>query len=234
MIKYDEIKVNVTRALNKIKNKLKVKSIRQMSRKGLVMEVDSARDKELIKAAKLDEIGLKLEEPKRIKPSLIMYDVEKEFRSEELQQELLWKNIDNITEENVDEISKKVKFKHCFGVKNSNTVNWIVQLDEGLWRQLVARAKVYMNWRVHNVKEYINMVRCYKCHGHIAKFCSQDEFCEKCGEKGHTKTSCQKDTAICVNCKKARRKSDQHAVRNLDYPEYQRHVELYKNKIKWS
>jgi len=145
MIKYDEIKVNVTRALNKIKNKLKVKSIRQMSRKGLVMEVDSARDKELIKAAKLDEIGLKLEEPKRIKPSLIIYDVENEFRSEELQQELLWKNIDNITEENIDEISKKVEFKHCFGVKNSNRVNWIVQLDGGLWRQLIASAKVYMN-----------------------------------------------------------------------------------------
>jgi len=30
----DEIKVNVTRALDKIKNKLKVKSIKQMNRKG--------------------------------------------------------------------------------------------------------------------------------------------------------------------------------------------------------
>jgi len=92
----DEIKVNVTRALDKIKNKLKVKSIRQMSRKSLVIEVDSAKDEELIKTAKLDEIGLKLEEPKKIRFSIIIYDVKKEFKPEELKKEFFWKNIDNI------------------------------------------------------------------------------------------------------------------------------------------
>jgi len=51
----DEIKVNVTKALEKIKNKLEVKSIRQMNRKGLVLEIDSTKDKEMIKAAKLEK-----------------------------------------------------------------------------------------------------------------------------------------------------------------------------------
>jgi len=235
-ISNDELRVNVTRALDKIKSKLKVRSIRQISRGGLVIEVDSTRDKELIEAAKLDKIGLKLEEPKRVKPSLIIYDVEKEFRAEELKQQLLWKNIDNVTEGNYNEISKEVEFRHCFNTKNSNRVNWIVQLNGDLWKQLVAKAKVYMNWRVHNIKEYINVVRCFKCHGyeHIAKFCNQDDLCEKCGEKGHIKASCQRAIATCVNCRKAKRKTDQHPVRSLDCPEYLRHVELYKNKIKWS
>jgi len=156
-ISNDELRVNVTRALDKIKSKLKVRSIRQISRGGLVIEVDSTRDKELIEAAKLDKIGLKLEEPKRVKPSLIIYDVEKEFRAEELKQQLLWKNIDNVTEGNYNEISKEVEFRHCFNTKNSNRVNWIVQLNGDLWKQLVAKAKVYMNWRVHNIKEYINV-----------------------------------------------------------------------------
>jgi len=33
------------------------------------------------------------------------------------------------------------------------------------------------------------VVRCFKCHGygHIAKVCNQDDLCERCGEKGHTK-----------------------------------------------
>jgi len=119
----DEIKVNVTRALDKIKNKLKIKSIRQMNRKGLVIEVDSIKDKELIKASKLEEIGLKLEEPKRIKPMLILYDVEKEFKPEELKRELLWKSIDCVTEENVKSVGDKIEFKHCFSAKSSNRVN---------------------------------------------------------------------------------------------------------------
>jgi len=111
-----------------------------------------------------------------------------------------------------------------------------VQLDGDLWKQLAAKGKIYMNWRVHNVKEYVNVVRCFKCHGygHIAKFCNLDELCEKCGEKGYTKINCKRDIATCVNCKRAKRRNDQHTVRSLDCPEYLRHVDLYKNKIKWS
>jgi len=86
------------------------------------------------------------------------------------------------TEDNLNEISKEVDFRHCIGAKNSKRVNWIVQLNGDLWKQLVAKSKVYMNWRVHNVKEYVNVMRCFKCHGygHIAKFCNQDDLCEKC------------------------------------------------------
>jgi len=94
-----------------------------MNRKGLVIEIDSTKDKELIKAAKLEEIVLKLEEPKRIKPMLIIYDVEKEFKPEELKSELLWKNIDGITEENADNMGDRLEFRHCFKAKSSNRVN---------------------------------------------------------------------------------------------------------------
>jgi len=110
----------------------------------------------MIKVAKLKEIGLKLEELKRIKPMLIIYDVEKEFKPEELKRKLLWKNIDSITEENANKIGNKLEFRHCFKAKNSNRVNWIVQLDGDLWKQLVAKGKICMNLRVHNVKKYIN------------------------------------------------------------------------------
>jgi len=50
---------------------------------------------------------------------LIIYDVEKEFKSEELKKELLWKNIDGITEENVDKLGDKLEFRHCFKTKSS-------------------------------------------------------------------------------------------------------------------
>jgi len=46
-----------------------------MNKKGLVIKLDSAKDKEIIKETKLEEIGLKVEEPKRIEPMIIIYDV---------------------------------------------------------------------------------------------------------------------------------------------------------------
>jgi len=100
----------------------------------------------------------------------------------------------------------------------------------------MAKGKVYMNWRAHNIKGYINVNRCFKCHGygHIAKACNQESLCEKCGEKDHMKISCIKSTVVCINCKRSRRGNDQHAVRILDCPEYKRHLEIYKSKIKWS
>jgi len=49
----DEIKVRVISALRNVKSILKIKNIRQMNKKGLVIEVDSVKDKEIIKAAKL-------------------------------------------------------------------------------------------------------------------------------------------------------------------------------------
>jgi len=94
----DEIKVKVTRALEKVKNKLKVKNIRQMNKKGLVIEVDSIKNKEIIKAVNLEKIGLKVEEPRRIEPMIIIYDVDKEYKPEELKEELILKNIDGIAE----------------------------------------------------------------------------------------------------------------------------------------
>jgi len=96
----DEIKVEVTRALEKVKNKLKVKNIRQMNKKGLVIEVDSIKDKEIIKTVNLEEIRLKIEEPKRIEPMIIIYDLEKKYKPEELKKELIFKNIDGIAEGN--------------------------------------------------------------------------------------------------------------------------------------
>jgi len=50
---------------------------------------------------------------------LIIYDVEKEFKPEELKRELLWKNIDSITEENADRIGDKIEFRHCFNAKKA-------------------------------------------------------------------------------------------------------------------
>jgi len=125
----NEIKLNVTRALEKVKSKLKIKNIRQTNRKGLVIEVDSIKNKEIIKVPKLEEIGLRVEGPRKIEPMIIIYDMEKEYKLEELKDELLWKN--SITEENIEEFSSKINFKYSFSTNNPN------RLKTGLYKWMV-------------------------------------------------------------------------------------------------
>jgi len=166
-----------------------------MNKKELVIEVDSIKDKEIfiiifnyiIKTANLEKIGLKIEEPRRIEPMIIIYDVEKEYNPEELKEKLILKNIDGIGEEDFEELCRKIHFRRGFSTNNPNRLNWVVQMDDKICRHQIAKKRVYMNWRSHNIKEYINVIRCFKYHGygHIAKFCNQDELCETCGEKGH-------------------------------------------------
>ena len=52
-----------------------------------------------------------------------------------------------------------------------------------------------MMWRSYRTREYVNITRCYKCHGygHIAKVCnSPDQLCSVCGSKEHLRADCPK------------------------------------------
>ena len=66
------------------------------------------------------------------------------------------------------------------------------------------------------MKEYINIIRCYKCHGygHVAKVCNtRDQLCYKCGSNDHLRNNCPKKSAPeCINCTRARRKEVKHEM----------------------
>ncbi|XP_043264276.1 BICD family-like cargo adapter 1 [Colletes gigas] len=106
----EELKTQLTNKLKDVRKQLKVKSVRQMRRKGLVMEIKDKKDVELIKSTKLEEIGLKLEKPKKILPSIIIYDVERENKVDELKEEFITKNFD-CSEKDLEELQEKVSFR---------------------------------------------------------------------------------------------------------------------------
>ena len=92
-------------------------------------------------------------------------------------------------------------------------------------------------WRSYGVKEYVNVTRCYKCHGygHMAKACSaQNQLCNMCGSKEHLRMDCpKKNEPECINCIRAKRKDIKHEVQSRECPEFKRQMELYKSRIKW-
>lgn len=204
----------------------------------MLIEVGDKDDVKIIKEARLDRVGLSVNEPRKLDPCVVIYDVEKDWKVEELKEDLVSKNFRGLSESEVNEIKEDLVFRHAFKSKNENRVNWIVQLPCKGFHKLRENGRAFMMWRAYRVKEYINIARCYKCHvyGHIAKHCGEPkQLCETCGSTEHTREACKdKDSPKCPICIKHKRKDVEHSLRSKNCPEYIRQVELYKNKIKWS
>ena len=134
-------------------------------------------------------------------------------------------------------VVEDIKFVHSFKVKDEKRVNWVIQLPSRQYSSILNNGKVFMMWRSYRTREYVNITRCYKCHGygHIAKVCnSPDQLCSVCGSKEHLRSDCpKKNHPECINCTRAKRKDVKHEVHNRDCLEYQRQLELYNNRILW-
>ena len=115
--------------------------------------------------------------------------------------------------------------------------NRVVQLPARHYSNIMNKGRVFVMWRSYRTSEYVNITRCYKCHGygHIAKVCnSPDQLCSVCGRKEHLRNDCpKKNHPKCVNCIRAKRKDSKHQVNSRDCPEFLRQLELYNNRIQW-
>ena len=131
----------------------------------------------------------------------------------------------------------EIKFVHHFKVKDEKRVTRVVQLPGKSYLSILKKGRVFIMWRSYRVREFLNITRCYKCHGygHIAKYCnSPDQLCSLCGSKEHLRNDCpRKSHPECINCIRARIKEVTHKVHSKDCLEYQRRVELYNNRIQW-
>lgn len=160
----DEIKLAVIKHLNGIKTKLKVKNIRHMRQKGIIVEVKSKDDAELIQNIDMNSVGLKVEKPKRTCPSIIIYDVEHDIKVDELKDDFINKNFDNFSLLERMELKQKVEFRHSFKTKD-NKLNWIVQLPGRYMNGILSTGRIFIAWRAYRIREFINVTRCFKCYG---------------------------------------------------------------------
>ncbi|KAK2578278.1 hypothetical protein KPH14_012227 [Odynerus spinipes] len=98
-----------------------------MRKNGLVVEVDGKSDVEIIRKSNLEKAGLVVEEPRKQHPAIVIFDVEKDYKVEELKEDLIHKNCGTDNEDELRKLRQSINFKFSYKTKE-NRVNWIVQI----------------------------------------------------------------------------------------------------------
>lgn len=110
---------------------------------------------------------------------------------------------------------EKFKLKYRLGLRG-RSVSWVVQVDPLYVRKLMGEERVYVGLRSCRVREYVDVLRCFKCQGlgHVGKWCGRAVTCRRCGEEGHHVSRCGKvmEGLECANRKRMGFKEVNHSV----------------------
>lgn len=178
----EQIKDELVKKLGEVRNDLRIKGMRQMRGRGIVVEVKDRKDVVIIEKANLGDIGLKAGETNKINPSMIIYNVEPGCDVDELKEDFTTKNLEFLDKEQLEKLKREIIFRYSYKTPK-NKINWIVQLFGLIFENLVNRGRIYMLWRSYRIKEYLSIMRCFKCHGYgyKARNCeSIEQLCEYC------------------------------------------------------
>ena len=170
-----------------------------------------------------------------IDPSSIIHDVQREYKEEELKENLIKKNLEISSDS--DEIKRTMRKRKFAQAKNKRRVNWIIKLSAKHHKMLTSKERAFLMWRSYGINDNINVIKYYQCHGygHIAKFCNLQKYlCSLWGSNKHLGGHCRKkNNPECINCIMGKRNEMCHEVHNKNCTEFRRHLELYQSCIKW-
>jgi len=160
----------------------------------------------------------------------------KALSKEEIAEQIILKNCEDA---NIEQEALKDKIKFRFNIKTRNTdkVNWVIELPPALYKVLIKKERVYVGFLSYKVKTFISITRCFKCYGygHAARNCTTEcQLCERCGEAGHLRADCSNKLSSCINCKRGKRKATNHSVKDVKCPEYQKQLELFYKRTQWT
>jgi len=137
-------------------------------------------------------------------PKIIIYDVEKDVRPDELARTIIEQN----PELGIDLSDKdKIQPKFKRGPRDKEIVHWVCEVRPEIFKKVIDRS-VYIGYSACRVKEFLDVSICYRCqkYGHIAAKCRATEMvCSYCAETGHKVEECKnKDKPPkCANCGEA-------------------------------
>ncbi|XP_048517334.1 uncharacterized protein LOC109545933 [Dendroctonus ponderosae] len=157
-------------------------------------------------------------------PKIRLTGVAKGYSDEEL--------LRTINEENPEiktnfgeELAQKLKVVHRKDCINARKENILMEADPDIFRYLVKKEIVFIDWVPCYIQEEIGITICHNCNrfGHAAKKCSTAAQCHFCGQP-HERGQCGQKHPDCPNCKSAgfEPKDRQHSARDRKCPIYRR------------
>lgn len=227
----EQVKEKVMNEVSKSLN-VRVRAVRKTRNGGIAVETVSENElKRMRECEKFGKIGLRVDEPRKIGPKIIVFDVPCVVTNDELLTELYEKNLKECVSE--DEFKERVRVVSRTNKKDSNLGNVVFEMSVRMWNRLMSEGRVYIHWRACKLREFVSVLRCHKCvaYGHMARECKEKEsICQKCSESGHLRNECKKSVLCCRNCRMKGNESD-HSVMSVECPEYVRMAERERARV---
>lgn len=169
------------------------------------VECTTKRDAEKLKVTVAEKMPASAKEIGKTNPVMCIYGIDSSLE-EKLLQCMRQQNYALETHyADVPALKKDIKIFRYFSSKRDNErgVKNVVFSASGRLRDLLVNRNVYVMWRTCGVRDYRNILYCYKClgTGHKAKDCKNEAVCGNCGGS-HEKTDCKSSTIKCAVCEK--------------------------------
>ncbi|CAL7932964.1 unnamed protein product [Xylocopa violacea] len=229
----DATRKMIERTIAPTEEKLKIRQVRKINKSGILIKTETTSDIEnILKNKKLTSAGLVAGLPAKRKPKMIIYQVHKDLQEKELIAAVKERNAAHLNNEKFME-DFNLLFKT--GDREKDFVNWVVEVSSEIRKTINKRSKIFIGWNSCNIRDYMQVTRCFKCQsfGHISKHCqAKVDTCGHCGQDGHSFNTCpkKKQNPTCMNCKRANKEHD-HSSRSKDCAAYKHAIEVYLTRV---
>ena len=218
----DEIKRRMAEGVKDVN--VRVRSLRPIRSGGVVVETASGQERELlVNHQSFTEAGLRVVEPRKVRPRVVVYGVPNGLNDDELIKGICEKSLVGLPGMNAPENIKVVK---RIPKRDQRSSNVILELPPSCNRKILQDGRVFVGWTSFKTATWEYVPRCYRClaYGHIAKACDKEQLCLKCCKPGHLAVTCEAPDE-CGNCR-IRKWPSNHAVTSPMCP-------LYLARLQW-
>lgn len=182
---------------------VRVTGVRKIKNNGVLLQTATKEDRNKIlnAPALANSSTLSARLPAKRLPRVIFFNVPRELTDDDFLQSALT-GISGITD--VGSTIASCKLSHLAGARTGSTCHRVYEVPANLRHILVEQGKVFVDWTVCRVRDFIGLTVCSKCQmiGHSFKFCKDQTRCGHCGQDGHARESCPNTAAkaVCATC----------------------------------
>lgn len=202
----DEIKENIN--LSQIK--VGVTSLKPIKGGGIYLSTEDENGVKILKEELVKQLGSGFETklPKTLAPKVIISGITKKYEEDTLLEELIATN-----PRLNDNDRREIKIVHHFnrkGKRGDQNWSYILETNGKVFSKIVNNY-ILLDYNYHFVKEYLSVLRCFRCQGynHKGSNCPNEfEICSYCSGHHDSRKCDQGNNKICINCKAANEKGE--------------------------